>query len=334
MNSQYAAVMTVLLVGERLQRCCDRKWDEVEEDEARKTPLFPCSAQPTAPASLTLDGTPLAGLEYTLPNELWLEILGMARLRDLHPAPGLDIHHVPITGPRRPTAHRGWETVAYRPHDVVVQAQSGTGKTASYAIAVLQNLDLAVRQCQGLVLCPVRELAYGVQKVFVALGDYMEGLDVLSCTGGTMMREDVRKLDAGVHAVVGTPGRVVDMIHRGALDITSMRQCVLDEADEMLSRGFKEQVDDILRLLPSTTQIIVLLSVATMPIDVIELTKRAKYDPIQIMVKKEQVNLEGIKQFYISVEREEWKLDTLCDLCEERIITQARLQLVFMLKTL
>merc|ERR1711935_1187734 len=102
-----------------------------------------------------------------------------------------------------------------------------------------------------------RLLAKQIQKVVVALGDYMK-IECMACIGGTLVREDMRKLEGGVHVVVGTPGRVYDMINRRALDPASMRQFVLDEADEMLSRGFKDQIYDIFRLLPGTTQVILL----------------------------------------------------------------------------
>merc|ERR1719390_220229 len=111
------------------------------------------------------------------------------------------------------------------------------------------------------------------------------------------------------------------MIQRQALGVASMRQFVLDEADEMLSRGFKDQIYDIFQKLPGTTQVILLS--ATMPIEVLEVTKRFMRDPIRILVKKEELTLEGIKQFYISVDREDWKLDTLCDLYQTLTITQA-----------
>lgn len=204
--------------------------------------------------------------------------------------------------------------------DVIAQAQSGTGKTATFSISVLQMLDVGNRAAQALLLAPTRELAQQIQKVVVALGDYMK-IECMACIGGTLVREDMRRLEGGVHVVVGTPGRVFDMINRRALGVASIRQFVLDEADEMLSRGFKDQIYDIFRLLPSTTQVILLS--ATMPIDVLEVTKRFMRDPIRILVKKEELTLEGIKQFYISVEREEWKLDTLCDLYETLTITQA-----------
>lgn len=205
-------------------------------------------------------------------------------------------------------------------HDVIAQAQSGTGKTATFSISVLQKVDVADRNCQALLLAPTRELAQQIQKVVVALGDYMK-IECMACIGGTVVREDMRRLEQGVHIVVGTPGRVFDMINRRALNVTHIKQFVLDEADEMLSRGFKDQIYDICRSLPPTMQVILLS--ATMPMDVLEVTKRFMRNPIRILVKKEELTLEGIKQFYIQVDREEWKLDTLCDLYETLTITQA-----------
>ena len=135
------------------------------------------------------------------------------------------------------------------------------------------------------------------------------------------MREDMAKLQEGVQVVVGTPGRVYDMINRRALRTDHIKIFCLDEADEMLSRGFKDQIYELFQLLPQDTQV-VLLS-ATMPADVLEVTKKFMRDPVRILVKRDELTLEGIKQFYIAVEKEEWKLDTLCDLYETVTITQA-----------
>ncbi|XP_076098623.1 eukaryotic initiation factor 4A-I-like isoform X1 [Mytilus galloprovincialis] len=204
--------------------------------------------------------------------------------------------------------------------DVIAQAQSGTGKTATFSIAILQQIDIALKECQALVLAPTRELAMQIQKVVIALGDYM-GAQCHACIGGTNVREDMHKLSTGVHIVVGTPGRVYDMINRRALNPRSIKLFVLDEADEMLSRGFKDQIYDVFRFMPEDTQVILLS--ATMPVDVLDVTQKFMRDPIRILVKKEELTLEGIRQFYIQVEREEWKLDTLCDLYETLTITQA-----------
>ncbi|GFX81985.1 eukaryotic initiation factor 4A-II [Trichonephila clavipes] len=204
--------------------------------------------------------------------------------------------------------------------DSIAQAQSGTGKTATFSIAILQKIDTSLRECQALILAPTRELAQQIQKVVIALGDYMNA-QCHACIGGTNVREDIRKLEMGVHVVVGTPGRVYDMISRKALRVDHIRIFVLDEADEMLSRGFKDQIYDVFTKMPSSIQVILLS--ATMPADVLEVTKKFMREPVRILVKKEELTLEGIKQFYISVEREDWKLDTLCDLYETLTITQA-----------
>ncbi|KAB5593957.1 ATP-dependent RNA helicase [Ceratobasidium theobromae] len=205
-------------------------------------------------------------------------------------------------------------------HDVIAQAQSGTGKTATFSISILQKLDLSVKGTQALILAPTRELAQQIQKVVVALGDYMN-ITSMACVGGTNVRDDMRKLDEGSQVVVGTPGRVHDMLNRGALKSGTIKMFCLDEADEMLSRGFTEQIYDIFKFLPNDTQV-VLLS-ATMPADVLKVTEKFMRDPVRILVKRDELTLEGIKQFYIAVEKEEWKLDTLCDLYETVTITQA-----------
>jgi len=138
--------------------------------------------------------------------------------------------------------------------DVIQQAQSGTGKTATFCAGVLQNLDYNLNQCQALVLAPTRELAQQIEKVMKALGDYLR-VKCHACVGGTSVREDQRVLADGVHVVVGTPGRVFDMLRRRALLPDSIKMFVLDEADEMLSRGFKDQIYDIFRHLPPKLQV-------------------------------------------------------------------------------
>ncbi|KAL5533195.1 TIF1 [Sanghuangporus sanghuang] len=205
-------------------------------------------------------------------------------------------------------------------HDVIAQAQSGTGKTATFSIAILQKLDMSIKGTQALILAPTRELAQQIQKVVIALGDYMS-IECHACVGGTDVRQDMATLQSGVHVVVGTPGRVFDMINRRALRTENIKMFCLDEADEMLSRGFKDQIYDVFQLLPQDTQV-VLLS-ATMPAEVLDVTKKFMRDPVRILVKRDELTLEGIKQFYIAVEKEEWKLDTLCDLYETVTITQA-----------
>jgi len=207
-----------------------------------------------------------------------------------------------------------------RGHDTIAQAQSGTGKTATFTIGVLQRVDLNIKQCQALILAPTRELANQSHKVVCSIGDYLNVV-CHACIGGTKVADDIDMLRRGVHIVVGTPGRVFDMIERRALDVRQVKVFVLDEADEMLSRGFTDQIYDVFRKLPENVQ--VGLFSATMPEEVLEMTGKFMNDPMRILVKRDELTLEGIKQFYVAVEREEWKLDTLCDLYETLTITQA-----------
>ncbi|KIM46343.1 hypothetical protein M413DRAFT_441426 [Hebeloma cylindrosporum] len=204
--------------------------------------------------------------------------------------------------------------------DVIAQAQSGTGKTATFSISVLQSIDITVRETQALILSPTRELATQIQSVVLALGDYMN-VQCHACIGGTSIGEDIRKLEYGQHVVSGTPGRVFDMIRRRCLRTRNIKMLVLDEADELLNKGFKDQIYDVYRYLPPATQV-VLLS-ATLPYDVLEMTTKFMTDPIRILVKRDELTLEGIKQFFVAVEKEDWKFDTLCDLYDTLTITQA-----------
>ena len=208
-----------------------------------------------------------------------------------------------------------------RGRDTIAQAQSGMGKTAAFVIGILQNIDTTNRKVQALILAPTRELAQQIQKVVVALAEYM-GVNCHICIGGTLVSEDIRVFQIDTpHVVVGTPGRVHDMIQRRALGTSQIKTFCLDESDEMLSRGFKEQIYDVFQFMPPSCQ--VGLFSATMPQEVLEMTEKFMRNPIRILVKKDELTLEGIKQFYIAIEKEEWKLDTLCDLYETLTITQA-----------
>jgi len=205
-------------------------------------------------------------------------------------------------------------------HDTIAQAQSGTGKTATFSISVLQQIELKMNKTQALILAPTRELAQQIQKVVRALGDFLH-VTSHACVGGTLVRDDIRTLRDGVQIVVGTPGRVYDMINRSVLNLSTVRTFVLDEADEMLSRGFKDQIYDVFQHLPAKVQ--VCLFSATMPEEILEISQRFMRTPVRILVKRDELTLEGIKQFYVAVEKEEWKLETLCDLYETLTITQA-----------
>ena len=197
--------------------------------------------------------------------------------------------------------------------DIIAQAQSGTGKTATFCIGILQQLDLTNPDTQALILSPTRELADQTRKVMLALGDYLD-ITVHMCVGGTQVKEDQRVLAKGVQIVVGTPGRTNHMIQHGYLRLDSCKVFCLDEADEMLGMGFQDQIREVMRYVPEDVQMV--LVSATLPSDVLEVCDRFMRDPVQILVKRDALTLEGIKQFYVGVEREDWKLATLCDLYE------------------
>jgi len=205
-------------------------------------------------------------------------------------------------------------------HDTIAQAQSGTGKTATFSISVLQSINLSQKSTQALILAPTRELAQQIQKVVRALGDFLN-VSSHACIGGTLVRDDINTLRQGVQIVVGTPGRVYDMVNRQIMVLDHVKLFVLDEADEMLSRGFKDQIYDIFQHLPPKVQ--VCLFSATMPPEILEISNKFMRDPVRILVKKDELTLEGIKQFYVAVDKEEWKFETLCDLYETLTITQA-----------
>jgi ATP-dependent RNA helicase len=204
--------------------------------------------------------------------------------------------------------------------DVIAQSQSGTGKTAVFSIGVLQSVNTTSNETQALTLSPTRELAEQTQKVLLALGDFMN-IQCHACIGGKSIGEDIRRLDYGVQVVSGTPGRVYDMIKRQNLRTRGIKMLVIDEADEMLNKGFKEQIYDIYRYLPPSTQVV--LVSATLPQEVLDMTGKFMNEPVKVLVKRDELTLEGIKQFFVAVEREEWKFDTLCDLYDTLTITQA-----------
>ncbi|GAU24007.1 hypothetical protein TSUD_328090 [Trifolium subterraneum] len=204
--------------------------------------------------------------------------------------------------------------------NVIAQAQSGTGKTSMIALTVCHLVDTSIREVQALIVSPTRELASQTEKVISAIGDYTN-IRAHACVGGKSVGEDIRKLEHGVYVVSGTPGRVLDMIKRKTLSTRAIKLLVLDESDEMLSRGFKDQIYDVYRYLPPDLQVV--LVSATLSQDILEMTNKFMKDPVKILVKRDELKLEGIKQFFVDVEREEWKFDTLCDLYDLLTITQA-----------
>jgi translation initiation factor 4A len=203
-------------------------------------------------------------------------------------------------------------------NDMIAQAQSGTGKTATFSISILQIINSEISSCQAIILAPTRELAGQIYSVINALNKYTQ-YTVHCCIGGTSISDDIRIIKDGVQILVGTPGRIYAMICRKYLFVETIKHIVLDEADEMLSRGFKEQIQQLFFVLPNTQ---VCLFSATLPQDIMDISKQYMKNPISILVKQNELTLDGIKQYYISIE-EEWKTETIFDLYDTLIINQS-----------
>jgi translation initiation factor 4A len=216
-------------------------------------------------------------------------------------------------------------------HDVLAQAPSGTGKTPTYAIGSLTKLNPDLNEVQIVVLAPVRELAEQIAKVYMGIGSCM-GVRAHVATGGPPVREDIlviqqQKMKAPhvPHVVVATPGRLYDLLNRRVLSPDTVRVLVLDEADQLLESRFREQIHAILSLKWSSKTQVALLS-ATMIEEMKEIAKTLLNDhPVEITLEAEEVSLEGIKQWYVPVGRDEDKLDTLCDLYDHLNIQQANI---------
>jgi len=204
--------------------------------------------------------------------------------------------------------------------DVIAQSQSGTGKTGAFSIGVLQRIDCALPRVQALILAPTRELAVQSFKVISAIGQPM-GASVHVSIGGSSVQKDISTLGKAVHVQVGTPGRIMDLIRRRILRTDDLKILILDEADEMLAAGgFLEAVQEILREIPSACQIG--LFSATLPPETLEVTEHFMKNPVRLVLNKEVLTLEGIAQYYIDVQRDEWKLDTLVDLFDSVSVAQ------------
>lgn len=194
--------------------------------------------------------------------------------------------------------------------DVIGQAQSGTGKTGTFSISTLQKIDVSVNKLQALIIVPTHELVLQIESVINEIGQFMDGLTVKTLIGGTSINDDIFALKSNTpQVVVGCTGRIYDMIKRRALKTSDIRLCILDEADEMLSRGFSEQIYNIFQCLPYNVQIA--LFSATMPQGIQKITGKFMRNPVEIMMKPEELNLEGINQFFLAMMNDNEKYSTL-----------------------
>lgn len=217
--------------------------------------------------------------------------------------------------------------------DVIGQAQSGMGKTATYSIGALQVINHTQRETQAIILANTRELAAQVESVISNLGKYLN-IQVCLAVSGIPVKNNMDTLKNRPHVVVGTPGRIYDMIRRKAIRTNAVKILVIDEADEMIKNtperygddqppkfGFLDQIKCIFQNLPNSVQ--VALFSATMPPDFFELTTKFMRNPVQILVEPEKLSLNGIKQYVIDIERNEYKFDILCDLYDVLSLSQS-----------
>jgi len=198
-------------------------------------------------------------------------------------------------------------------NDVIAQAQSGTGKTATFAIGALASIDITNNNTQVLILSPTRELTQQTAKVVTSIGSILEDLRVQSVFGGQIVEDHGGFTNKHIpHIICGCPGRVYDMIRRNKINCKHIKLVILDEADEMLSTGFKEQVYNIFQYFNSEIQ--VALFSATLPNSIYPIINKIMRNPVKISVKTEMLTLEGISQYYVALEDDRQKYATLKDL--------------------
>ncbi len=202
--------------------------------------------------------------------------------------------------------------------DIVGQAQTGTGKTAAFALPALQKLEVDNRKVQVLVLVPTRELAIQVAEAFHTYAKFVGNVRVLPVYGGQSISQQIKHLRSGVQIIVGTPGRVMDHMRRETIDISKLKMVILDEADEMLRMGFQEDVEWILSHTPETRQ--TALFSATMPRQIRRLAEKYLDEPVNIEIERKTMTVPNIKQFYINV-TENQKTDALTRLLEMETAT-------------
>lgn len=205
-------------------------------------------------------------------------------------------------------------------YDLIAQSQSGTGKTGTFSIGTLQKIDSSDERTQALILAPTRELALQIGKVMTALSGYM-GVKVQSCVGGIRTKERYGKYNPiKAQVVVGTPGRIYHYLRNGAIQCDMLDLVILDEADKMLAREFSEQMENIIRGVSKTAQIV--LFSATMPVEMLDMTKKFMNNPVRVLVPKDELTLDGIKQYYVSVSKDEQKFNIICSMFDTISVTQ------------
>lgn len=205
--------------------------------------------------------------------------------------------------------------------DIIGQAQSGTGKTGAFTISALQTIDTSKDFTQALIILPTHELVTQTCSTISALTPFMPELRVKTLVGGTSINDDITELKTNPpHIIVACTGRLFDMIKRRAVQISDVHLCILDEADEMLSFGFKDQIYNIFQSLSPTVQIA--LFSATMPEPILKITEKFMRDPVKIIVEPEKLNLEGIQQYFVSIYDDHSKYDAFKDIFQRMTASQ------------
>jgi ATP-dependent RNA helicase DeaD len=207
--------------------------------------------------------------------------------------------------------------------DIIGQAQTGTGKTAAFAIPIIEMLQIEKREVQGLVLCPTRELAVQVSEEFRKLAKYKQNLSIVSVYGGQPMDRQLMALQKKPQIIVGTPGRMLDHLWRGSFHLNAVQTVVLDEADEMLDMGFRGDIEKIFDFIPTPRQTV--LFSATMPKAILELTQKYQVEPQRVMIEPEPVEAALIQEEYVEI-TSKTKLSTLTKLID---LHELKLALVF-----
>ena len=204
--------------------------------------------------------------------------------------------------------------------DMIAQSQSGTGKTGAFSIGILNNLDIKMKKTQYIVLTPTHELAKQIYSVIENLGARMD-ISICKVIGKTNINDSIKELSRDPQIIIATPGRLYDMISKKHIFTNNIKTLIIDEADEMLSSGFMEVLQNIIRCIPTTSQMC--LFSATMPKEIIDLTENFMNNPEKLLINRDELTLEGIKQFYIDLKQYNWKFDVLYDIYETINVTQS-----------
>ena len=204
--------------------------------------------------------------------------------------------------------------------DLIAQSQSGTGKTATFVIGSIERVDLELKETQIIIVSPTRELAIQTGEVFNKLTKFITNINFSMCIGGSKKNKFMHAGDNN-HVIIGTPGRISDLLNKKLILSNNIKMIIIDEADEVLSYSFKDQLGKIFDVIPKDAQ--VCLFSATMPHEIFQITDKIMNNPVKILVRDEELTLDGISQYYVNVNDDRWKYETLCEIYSNMSIGQA-----------